>query len=1281
MTAASTLDLPLDSRGMDWTRFQDFVRDLFERRDGVRRVRAMGTQGDAQQGIDLIVDLESGGVCGVQVRRVATFGPADLKHAAEATTFPADHYVVALSREATVGVREEEGRHPDWEVWDLKDLSACVRAMSPDDARDLLLPHFGREFTAAFLGHRPRSPFETVERFFDTWLDEDQLFHHAWPLVGRNNVLAALDAWLADQSKPVAVLSGRGASGKTKLLYEWARRVAERGDVEVRFLSDSAPLTDDSVLEHPLEPCVVIVDDAHNTTDIHRLLRRARERLPNLRILLSTRPHASEHLSWRAQQAGFAPDQVADLGDLAGLTSEERQELARAALGPRAEHLGPELAILTRDSPLMTVVGGQLLRKGSLPLGALRLDGSFRDAVLSRFTDALVGRVSETVDPGLARHVLGLVAVTGILRPESDEDVERAAKVLKVEPHDLRRDLSNLVAAGVLVRRGSYVRVTPDVLAERLARDACLTHEGRPTGFGEVVRTQFWDLHGARVLQTLALLDWEHGTPERPSGLLDDAWAALAAEAAAGDTRGRTRIMEALRRVAPYQPVRTLEFVRSQLPHLQALEPESREGVSMREGLVHLLTGIAHHLEHLPACVQILWELAKHDRRPPPQHPGHPLRGLEDIAEWGSRKPVAFQARVIQTVRRLAGDPGNLAGSPSIVALLRPVLSKVGREDSYDGVAVHFRSFLVDPERASPLLREVLSILDDVFASGPLAAKSEVIDAWAEMVRPPMPPAGGEIPEDIEARWEPIRLEALSRLASVAIGVDGEALRLKAIDDLHWYAGHDAESAVGQRAREALETVNGNLKLRVAHALCTPHLRKGPVDLEAEHRHVSLEEGARTCRDVANAFLKAHPGPAEQAAIVAGIVADAEMASLRPAPYSFVHALLEASPETAEELCHAIRRRPELGTLVGTLPQCLVALRRIDAEKAARVAGELAGDGRAGLQGAVLETYSRLPQGTKLLDQESKLLDLLAASGDEHARLGVFRARVTLASGDREALLRCARDFDIGSSPSLAEGFLGALFYPGPLDASNLSSAERDLFLEKLVAVERLHAWEITHFLGKVAEQAPVEAARFLLARVKAPVSRDYRYDPIPFEELDEAFAHLRDSPEWPGVLREVRDCALDPDARDVVSAFALLSLGYASESVPVLEEWLLPGASTDQIAAIVSLLKEAGTDFFFKHQGFLRRLVAAIEGLGGDAQSVLLARLARHACPNGGVKAVGVPDPKEVECMERAEAAAAACDPGDPLRAYYRRVAAEARRSIDFDRRLDEAHLDAYGS
>lgn len=60
---------------MDWNRLQDFVRDLFERTNGVRRVGAMGTRGDPQQGIDLVVEFASGDVWGVQVKREASFGP------------------------------------------------------------------------------------------------------------------------------------------------------------------------------------------------------------------------------------------------------------------------------------------------------------------------------------------------------------------------------------------------------------------------------------------------------------------------------------------------------------------------------------------------------------------------------------------------------------------------------------------------------------------------------------------------------------------------------------------------------------------------------------------------------------------------------------------------------------------------------------------------------------------------------------------------------------------------------------------------------------------------------------------------------------------------------------------------------------------------------------------------------------------------------------------------------------------------------------------------------
>src|ERR1019366_2487029 len=79
-------------------------------------------------------------------------------------------------------------------------------------------------------------------------------------LVGRTDEVAALNAFLASPDRSVFVLSGRGGMGKSKLLHDWSRATT---DWEVVVLKYRPLWHSESDKEVPVEPTVIVIDDAH----------------------------------------------------------------------------------------------------------------------------------------------------------------------------------------------------------------------------------------------------------------------------------------------------------------------------------------------------------------------------------------------------------------------------------------------------------------------------------------------------------------------------------------------------------------------------------------------------------------------------------------------------------------------------------------------------------------------------------------------------------------------------------------------------------------------------------------------------------------------------------------------------------------------------------------------------------------------------------------------------------------------------------------------------------
>lgn len=217
--------LPLNDDNFHWERFEAFCRDLVSRLPGVKTCYRYGVQGNRQHGVDLIADMEDGSTWGLSCKQYKRFAKGQAASAVKATTYAADHYTLLLSCEATADVRDEVEQHPTWDVWDVGDVSRRVRELPMEAGAQLVESHFGAAWGRAFLGQKRSSPFVPSDEFFRPLLDQRRLFHHAWPLVGRSDVLSRLDEFVRSDGV-IGVVSGRGGIGKTKLLHALALEIS-----------------------------------------------------------------------------------------------------------------------------------------------------------------------------------------------------------------------------------------------------------------------------------------------------------------------------------------------------------------------------------------------------------------------------------------------------------------------------------------------------------------------------------------------------------------------------------------------------------------------------------------------------------------------------------------------------------------------------------------------------------------------------------------------------------------------------------------------------------------------------------------------------------------------------------------------------------------------------------------------------------------------------------------------------------------------------------------------
>ena len=103
--------------------------------------------------------------------------------------------------------------------------------------------------------------------------------------------------------------------------------------------------------------------------------------------------------------------------------------LAQEVLGPEHAHLTQYLVAVSKDTPLVTVIGGRLLRRNAAPAHDLPNAEDFRRAVFDKFLDDF-----ETVaqrSPKNVRPLLHLISALQPLALRLDNVIESCALFLK----------------------------------------------------------------------------------------------------------------------------------------------------------------------------------------------------------------------------------------------------------------------------------------------------------------------------------------------------------------------------------------------------------------------------------------------------------------------------------------------------------------------------------------------------------------------------------------------------------------------------------------------------------------------------------------------------------------------------------------------------------------------------------------------------------------------------------------------------------------------------------
>lgn len=1278
--------LPLLDSQLNWHRFEGFIRQLIGLLPGVRLVKRYGKQGSKQRGIDLIAILDNEEKWVFQCKQYGLFKLNDAKKSVSKATYQADRYFLVIACQTDSTVHDFIEKQKKWELWDSDRISDEVLKLPRDTARELITRHFGPEWSKAFLGFGSTSPFLPWRPFFQRWEKPDRLFNHTWHLVGRDDFISALDRFCRDVQKRVALLVGRGGIGKSKLLHAFAQNYSKQpSNHQLWFVEENIPMTQASIDELPATPCVIVVDDAHRSDSLKPLLAATVLSGGQKKLLLSTRPQRLDFLKAELTLAGFDCTEIEQLPELKHLSRDEVKALARQALGLKLAYLDRRLANATWDCPLVTVVGGKLLATESLAPELLESHEKFRAEVLNRFQDIIVGRITEGQDAGCCTELLQVLSATAPISTENESFVKTTADFLKRSPEEIIKGISKLEQAGVLLRRGRSLRITPDVLADHILYRACVMPNGQPTGYAERIFSSFANLHPEKVFLNLAELDWRIQVATKRSTLLETIWRDLEDTLRTGSPEIKSRVMALVKEVAYYQPERALLMVELALKNLPPpiKQIPSLFVMSWRKHILQMLPEIlqriGYTLEFVPTVARHLWGLGRDDTRQLNQYPEHAFRILTELAAYGRDKPLSYYETMLETIVPWLNEPGIHSHKHSLLDVLDRFLAKVGEWSETEGMQVSWGRFPISREKTAHLRERAFKAICSCATTGNQAVTLRVLKSIHQVLHSGLQFDMVKVtPKDIR-QWVPDQLEAVAAVEKIIKQTSDPIIHYRCLNILRDRPRSEHGRRVRQEADRVAKLVRDSFELLLVRALVRSDdsdWRKRHADFNVAHK-LHEEELKRFHKTTSSDFQKKYPSAKMGIKIIGDLIRQLRAGDM---PVYETPFLLEFAAHDAgytRAVCSAIIAKPS-SELSRVFHYFLNAIEAVHPQGALQYANKAVTGGNSTLCCSVANHLDWMARHRDLSQQELALLCRLLKGQDVSIIHSALYAVRWIGGKNPSEGVRLLLSSKWGCNSRLAAAALSCIDVQNGIPPETISTADVRRFLRRLEIIPNVESWEFAGFLGHASVCCPDDVVKLFVNRIKRSLKQKFEFDerPIP-DEFHYPLPDLSKTMRGADSLRGVRNMMLKKQwqyqhfGRDLFWALAPFDF-----CLSVLTEWI---ESSDDVRfkAALSLLYETEADFIFSKPESAEFILTKARQHGlerfGLAKSALLFCATRH----GESRAVGQPGPETLATKNRAAELGKKYPLGSMMAEFYQCVVDREEARLAHERIEDEERFE----
>jgi len=1268
-TPVATFDQPFPIDALNPDSFERFCLYFLSEMYPTANVHRAGGQGHTQDGLDVDMIFPDGTYYTFQCKRVDDFGPKKVHTAVANHTRAATKKHLLLTRVASPQARQAIREYDDWDIWDREDVSRIIRQHLSKGQQIHLVDTFFRGQRFALLGETEAAgPWQTMTQFFEAFTGEQKIFSHQWQLVGRDKETEDLVNCLSNPIVRATFLTGSGGAGKSRVLKQAVENFEQTNKaVLVRFLSPTETVTNKSLEDLGLGSKLLIVDDAHDRDDLQPLFQYASILANNATLLLSFRPYGLDYIKGQASLFALDGERMAEI-KLNPLKLEQSVQLATQVLEAfdGAAGAAENIARLTLDCPLFTVIGAQVVAKENVPLEFAKNEDIFRNTLFGKFRDIIAGHVGNKSDAESIKKLLNVIALIQPFHPEDSSLAQTAEKVEGLKIPETNKLVRLLTEAGVLFKRGGKYRLSPDLLADYIIEQTCIGVNGSSTGYAERVFEVVGNAYIEHVLVNLGKLDWHkaNGDPSN-SSLLDGVWRKLKPSCKYSDPH-----ISAVSAVAYYQPERALEFA----------EQLIREGAYLRD-MPNLIKHAAFNLKHLPRACECLWELGKSDNRELHRHPNHATRILSDLCAVEPNKPIEYNDAVVEFGLSLLAQETSWTHAYTPFDVLNGIVKTEGHTTTSNGRSFSFEPFVVSSSAVSALRNKVIDATINLLSHTNTKVAVLAAQFLDECLRYPIGLLNMQISTESRNVWTAEFVNTLEKVEGVVQTSELAPLVLiELIRSVSWHANY-AEGETKPIAKRIMDSFPQSLEFCTTLALIDGYgqlLERLDYDQHKREWNQNLE---RLLRDL----FSAYPDGEKLRTFLESILTNIKKSYVggSTAPHILYERLIQSSTALAQATAENALQYSDSRTnqFAGI---ALSKLMSDDHAYGLSIARKFIETGLPELHAAVGRAYSALDLKDDGYTEEDLVMlrDILSSKNRWVALNGIEAVR-NVAQNNKTLAIDLLKYVDIGFSSQVANDVLDLFHRDELISFRLLSDEDVKYFIEKLIPIPELDGYWIDTFLSNVSRYYTQLAAAFFMARVEHAANIDdwhyrpcnhgsYSHVPLRFRESEEFGVLFRQVVHWMQINFEknyqFKHCSCD--------LFRMMFYPLDDELLSLIQDWIDVGTSED-MWIISQVFRESHSKFVFEQQAFVIRFLDKAKQHGREVLDNAVNAL--YCSATTGLKRgiPGEPFPEDIMMRDEAERALQEIPRFAPAYRLYELLKKHAEVDINRSLREGEAYED----